>query len=69
VVPLPPWCPGLAPIEEMISKVKNAMQSTAARATGVVYAAFALALQDVTLDDVAGGSVTAKGTLCNGEPM
>jgi hypothetical protein len=50
----------------MISKVKNAMQSTAAQTTGPVYAAFASTLQDVTLDDVAGGSMTAKRTLCNG---
>ncbi len=31
VVPLPPWSPGLTPIEEMVSKVKNAMRSAVAR--------------------------------------
>ena len=54
VVPLPPWSPDLTPIEEMVSKVKNAMRSAAARATEAVYAAFASALHDVTLEDIAG---------------
>lgn len=54
VVPLPPWSPDLTPIEEMISKVKNAMRSVGARTTEAVYAAFASGLHDVTLEDIAG---------------
>src|SRR6516165_11477184 len=49
LVPLPPWSPELTPIEEMVSKVKGAMRSAAARTTEAVYAAFASALHDVTL--------------------
>ena len=33
VEPLPPWSPDLTPIEEMVSKVKGAMRSAAARTT------------------------------------
>jgi transposase len=54
VVPLPPWSPDLTPIEEMVSKVKNAMRSAAARTTEAVYAAFGSALHDVTPEDIAG---------------
>ncbi|MGZ3396852.1 MAG: IS630 family transposase [Isosphaeraceae bacterium] len=54
VVPLPPWSPDLTPIEEMISTVKGAMRSTAARAKETVYAAFGSALHDVTPDNIAG---------------
>lgn len=54
VVPLPSWSPDLAPIEEMISKVKGAMRSAAAETTEAVYAAFASALHDVSLQDIAG---------------
>ena len=54
VVPLPPWSPDLAPIEEMVSKVKNAMRSAAGRTTAAVYAAVGSALQDVTPDEIAG---------------
>jgi transposase len=54
VVPLPPWSPDLTPLEEMISKVKGAMKSAAARTTEAVYTAFASALHDVTLEDIAG---------------
>jgi transposase len=54
LVPLPPWSPDLTPIEEMVSKVKGTMRSLAARTTGTVYAAFASALHEVTLDDIAG---------------
>jgi transposase len=54
VVPLPPWSPDLTPIEEMISKVKGAMRSAAGRTTEAVYGAFASALDDVTLEDIAG---------------
>src|SRR5262249_8163907 len=54
VVPLPPWSPDLSPIEEMISKVKGAMKSAAARTADAVHAAFASALHDVTRRDIAG---------------
>ena len=54
VVPLPPWSPDLTPIEEMFSKVKGAMRSAAARTTDTVYAAFGLALHDVSLENIAG---------------
>ena len=54
VKPLPPWSPDLTPIEEMVSKVKGAMRSATARTTKAVYAAFASALHDVTLEDIAG---------------
>jgi transposase len=54
VVPLPSSSPDLTPIEEMISKVKGAMRSAAARTTEAVDEAFASALHDVTLEDLAG---------------
>jgi transposase len=54
VVPLPSSSPDLTPIEEMISKVKGAMKSAAARTTAAVYAAFASALHDVTPENIAG---------------
>jgi transposase len=54
VEPLPPWSPDLTPIEELVSKVKGALRSAAARTTETVYAAFASALQDVTPEDIAG---------------
>jgi transposase len=54
VEPLPPWSPDLTPIEEMVSKVKGAMRSAAARTTEAVYAAFASALHEVTPEDIAG---------------
>ena len=54
VEPLPPWSPDLTPIEEMVSKVKGAMRSAAGRTTEAIYAAFASALHDVTLEDIAG---------------
>jgi transposase len=52
--PLPPYGPDLAPIEEMVSKVKGAMRSAAARTTEAVYGVFAAALEDVTRDDIRG---------------
>jgi len=55
VVPLPPWSPDLTPIEEMVSKVKGAMRTAAARTTEAAYEAFAWASHDVTLEDIAGG--------------
>src|SRR5262249_28483041 len=54
VVSLPPYSPDLTPIEEMVSKVKGAMRSAAARTTEAVYAAFASALHEVTPEDIAG---------------
>jgi transposase len=54
LVPLPPWSPDLTPIEEMVSKVKGAMRSMAARTKETVYAAFASALHDVAPEDIAG---------------
>src|SRR6516162_1409065 len=54
VEPLPPWSPDLSPIEEMVSKVKGTMRSAAARTTNAVYWAFASALDQVTLEDIAG---------------
>jgi transposase len=54
VEPLPPWSPDLTPIEEKVSKVKGVMRSAAARTTNAVYWAFASALDQVTLDDIAG---------------
>src|SRR3954468_12790143 len=54
VVPLPPYSPDYAPIEEMYSKVKGAMRSAAARTKEAVYEAFASALHDVSLEDIAG---------------
>src|SRR4051812_29210519 len=54
VVPLPPYSPDYAPIEEMYSKVKGAMRSAAGRTKEAVYEAFASALHDVTLEDIAG---------------
>src|SRR3954468_24056777 len=54
VVPLPPYSPDLTPIEEMFSKVKGAMRSAAGRTKEAVYEAFASALHDVTLEDIAG---------------
>jgi transposase len=54
VEPLPPWSPDLSPIEEMVSKVKGAMRSAGARTTNAVYWAFASALDQVTINDIAG---------------
>lgn len=54
VVPLPPYSPDLTPIEEMFSKVKGAMRSAAGRTKEAVYEAFASALHDVTLENIAG---------------
>src|SRR3954470_16629956 len=54
VVPLPAYSPDLSPIEEMFSKVKGAMRSAAGRTKEAVYAAFGSALEDVTLENIAG---------------
>jgi DDE superfamily endonuclease len=53
-VPWPPWSPDRAPIEEMVSKVKDVIRAIAARATGAVEAAFASGAHDVTPEDIAG---------------
>ena len=54
VVPLPPWSPDLTPIEEMFSKVKKWCDRSRRGRPETVYAAFASALHDVTLEDIAG---------------
>jgi transposase len=54
VIPLPPWSPDLTPVEELISKVKAALRSAAARTTQAVTAAFGTALDEVTPEDIAG---------------
>jgi transposase len=54
VLPLPPWSPDLTPIEEMFSKVKGALRSAAARTTDAVYTAIGSALNDISLEDIAG---------------
>src|SRR3954453_14521095 len=54
VVPLPPWSPDLTPIEEMISKVKGSVRSAAGRTKEAVDVAFASALHDGSLEDIAG---------------
>ena len=54
VVPLPPWSPDLTPIEEMFSKVKEALRSAGKRTKEDVYAAIIEALHDVTPEDIAG---------------
>jgi transposase len=54
VVPAPPWSPDLIPIEEMFSKVKEALRSLGARTTDAVYAALAAALDRVTPEEIRG---------------
>ena len=54
VIPRPPWSPDLTPIEEMLSKVKGALRSAAARTTQAVIAAIGTALHDVSPEDIAG---------------
>jgi transposase len=54
VVPLPPYSPDYMPIEEMFSKVKDAMKSAAGRTKEAVYAAFGSTLHDVTPENIAG---------------
>src|SRR4051794_6857852 len=51
---VPPYSPDDSPIEEMFSKVKGAMRSAAGRTKGAVDEAFASALHDVSLVDIAG---------------
>jgi len=54
VVPLPPWSPDLTPIEEMFSKVKEALRSAGPRIKAAVYAALLMALSEVSPEDIAG---------------
>jgi transposase len=54
VVPLPPWSPDLTPIEEMFSKVKDALRSAGERTKEAVYAAIVDALHGVTPEDIVG---------------
>jgi transposase len=54
VVPLPPWSPDMTPIEEMFSKVKEALRSVAARSTVALYAAIGSALHEVSQEDILG---------------
>jgi transposase len=54
VVRLPPWSPDLTPIEEMFSKVKEALRSVGPRTKEAIVAALVQALHDVTPEDIAG---------------
>jgi transposase len=54
VVPLPPWSPDLTPIEEMFSKVKDALRSAEPRTKAAIVAALVQALHDVTPEDITG---------------
>jgi hypothetical protein len=51
---LPPSSPDLTPIEEMFSKVKEALRSAAARTTDAIYVAIGPALHDVSPQDILG---------------
>jgi transposase len=54
VKPLPPHSPDLTPIEEMWSKVKEALRGLAARTVPRLYRAIGTALRKVTLLDIVG---------------
>jgi len=54
VIPLPTSSPDYSPIEEMFSKVKGALKSTAARSTEAITTAIGCALEDVTPQDILG---------------
>ena len=54
LVPLPPWSPDLTPIEEMFSKLKEALRSAGKRTKQAVSEAIVSALHDVTPEDIAG---------------
>ena len=56
VVRLPSSSPDLTPIEEMFSKVKEALRSAGKRTKQAVSEAIVSALHDVTLEDIAGWS-------------
>jgi transposase len=54
VIALPPSSPDLTPIEEMFSKVKEALRSAAARSTTALYVAIGSALHQVSPQDILG---------------
>jgi transposase len=54
VVPLPPWSPDMAPIEELFSKIKGMLRSAGARTKETVYGAIVEALHGVCPEDIAG---------------
>jgi transposase len=54
VIPLPSSSPDLTPIEEMFSKVKEALRSAAARTTEAITTAIGPALHDVSPQDILG---------------
>jgi transposase len=54
VLPLPPYSPDYAPIEEMFSKVQEFLRRVAARAKGALYDALGEALGQVTPQDILG---------------
>jgi len=54
VLPLPPYSPDYTPIEEMFSKVKEALRRFGARVEGQLYDVLGEALRQVTLEDILG---------------
>jgi transposase len=54
VIRLPPSSPDLTPIEEMFSKVKEALRSAAARTTDAISRAIGPALHAISPDDILG---------------
>src|SRR4051812_20070372 len=54
VVPAPPWSPDLIPIEELFSKVKEALRAAAARTTEAISDALGPILAAVSLQDILG---------------
>jgi transposase len=54
VLLLPPYSPDFSPIEEMFSKVKEALRRAGARAKAELYDALGEALKQVTLEDILG---------------
>jgi transposase len=54
VLPLPPYSPDYTPIEEMFSKVKEALRHAEARAKAELYDALGEALRRVTPEDILG---------------
>jgi transposase len=54
VLPLPPYSPDYTPIEEMFSKVKQALRRAEARAKAELYDALGEALRRVTPEDILG---------------
>jgi transposase len=54
VIPLPPWSPDLAPIEELYARVKGSRRSAAARSTRAISTAFCSALNDISPAEIRG---------------